>query len=425
MRWRQERQQARVVADYADALIVSRRGPEDDQGRDRSERQSIDETLELVRVLSAMEIAAPRGAEQDVWRRLQLGDPEASPAPTGFQRPGLLRERLAWFSRGPRFSAGVLTLIVVACIAAIPFYQGAGRRVLAGEVLGASDSALLQLLGSGRVLHRVWRTETLVGPSGREQVTFATVHEWMQEHQTSRLARRAYDGSDHLLWAMVTQPEDGEPRAQFYYPPGYKGRADGLLRVSPTAAEYRDAVDRLPANLRPALQMFFRPGFGSGIVGERSFNQSNLGWLGATAPVRRAPSSPVSLVQRPDGQRVYQVHLEEPLRMWVDSTRDGALTVSLGRGTTIREISREDRLTVSVSTDVWLEDGNHVRVTWDAIGLSVEEASTSTPDPFSLDVPPGTRVQDQAPYDELVAMAPTLTRYLTLMTATNAPQIER
>jgi len=398
-------------------LIGSRRGPEDDPGFDRTEEASMDDMLELVRVLNAMEIASPASAEEDVWQRLQRGDLVTGRATR--RATGLLRKSVAWFARAPRLSAGAATAIVVACVVSVLLNYGAGRGVVAGEILGSSDATLRRLLESGQVLHRVSRTAQLIGTAGHERATSATVHEWMQEQGTSRVSRRAYDAQGQLLWAMVAQQEDGYRRARFYYAPGYKGRTDGLLSVAPTAQEYRDAIERFFPSLRPALRTFFQPGFGSGIAGERGFNRSNLGWLGTATQLRDTPPPSVSAIQREDGRRVYRVQLEEPLRLWFESSRDGVLEVFLGHGTTIREIGRDDGLTLAVATTLTLEGNDQIRMTSEVIDQAVEQPPTSANNPFSLDVPPGTPVRRQSAYDELAAMAPTLMRYMKLLETTD------
>lgn len=407
MRWRPERNRARLIATYTDGLVTRRRRSEEENAGVDAEPAELAELVDLARALDAIDVVPPPVARGRIWQAIQRQQAELRQHEVAW-RPSRLWSIPLAAPRPTRLAVAAAVLLLLVSPALL--WRLDVPSPLAADVLQGSQTAMAELLGEGRVLARQWRVvRTSRMPDGREERWLWTVREWIEGPHQPRIARVAYGDGERLVWRQLMLPEgNGNTRESSYYGPDAPAPLRDVLVVAPTRGEYRAAVERLPVSDRHLGELFLDPVPGAGVLGERAFNRSVLNTWSAEREHHRPVVLSVTETSGPDGE-YHRLQIREPLRLWFERGAGGFLAAQVGGAESVRDVSKGDRLTRRTATAWRLEDGRQVFTEWTVTGLEVL-SSRPAPDPFEAAVPQGTPTIVVSAFDEITRMLPVLRR---------------
>jgi hypothetical protein len=239
------RGQARVLSDYADALVVKRRTGRDRPAGRADEAGQIEELIELVQVLGTVDIAVPPGLAD------RLAEQFAAEAQVEARTPALQLDarvppRKARSLRSLvelRFLAASTAVFLTAALIVFDLRQS---PLSAAELLRHSaDVARVAESRPGVVVHRVMRLEQR-DPSSGKVIDRRDIEIWERADRGVK-ARRAYDERHRLVAGEWKR--GGALRAV------YASAADGHNTATSSAEELEAQTERAALDARSVWQL--------------------------------------------------------------------------------------------------------------------------------------------------------------------------
>jgi hypothetical protein len=427
--WRKDRDRARRVAEYVDALIVQQRGANDRLDHLLVEDDELHDLRRLTRALSEIDLPPPVSFDIELGDRLaeharasgSLPDGDAGRARRDLPRGPAVLAILTygrWLPAPRGLRAAVASLAVVAALIMTLAQLARAPVVSAEEILSRSDAALAGLVRPGEVLYRRWHRESWSwdAAGGTAQRQNRVVHEWMDGSDFDRVAGQTFTPDGHLLFAYSSEREEGQFRPRVYFTPEFSEVPSGGLHVEPTRAELQQAVSRFEPAYWPLLSTYvhrhyiFRP-----IDGERRFNRAMLDGSRDPSPMRRVILS-FDDTATLKGIPVYRIRVVDPARVRFRWRNVGPPVVRLSRAETVRYVHRENYLTLKSEESDEFEDGRRSFATRELEETRAIEASDLPDDPFQLEVPPGTPVRHHSAYELLAEVAHALRHMVPITT---------
>lgn len=389
---RSDREQARRVMAYVDEVVLHRRSDADGADPLSPEDRELGRLGQLVHCLSDLEIVAPHGFQEALAARLR----EAGPAPSAHLRIRTVLVAAAVFLGVVVLSRSVIDVPVVS----------------AQSVLSRSDAALAALVRPGQLLYRQWKvTSTSSGSTQGTTQTERIIEEWMDGADFDRVAGRWYSKERQLQIAYATRLQDGEYRPSVYFSPGVYDEQRGVLNIEPTRREFEQALGAFPASVRRGLKVYLgRNYIYAPITGERNFNRAIL-----ESPAHNIPEMPRILVSFDEshmlnGTPVYRVRVLDSASVTFNWRSSGPPLIRLAQAEITRYIARDSFLSVRTEERWVFEDGRQRFTTRELVETRPIAAGTLAFDPFAIEVPRGTPVQQQSAVAQLAGVADALGR---------------
>lgn len=436
---RTEREQARCITAYVDEVLLRRRADEASADPLSPEDQELERLGALAQCLSDIEVVPSSGFREDLAQRLREAAAEEAASDAG-TRSWLTRAtdavRLGPFSRDRNFGRAASNAYtqVRTALASIPgsvvrtamlvLVIGSGIVVLsravidvpvvsAQEVLSRSDAALTGLVGPGQVLYRQWKVTSTGAPGALsgESPSERIIEEWMDGADFDRVAGRWYSKDKELQIAYTTRFQDGEYRPYVYFSPGVYDEQRGVLNIEPTRHEFEAALSTFSETAQRGLRLYLdRHYIYAPITGERSFNKAIV-----EAPALSVPEMPRILVSFDashllNATPVYRVRLLDSASVTFNWRSSGPPLIRLAQAEIVRYMARDSFLSVRTDERLILEDGRRRSTTRELVTTKALERAFLPADPFAIDVPPGTPVQQQSAVEHLAGVASVLER---------------
>ena len=407
-----DQEQARRLGEYADELVTVRHvtGPVSDPPS--PDDYELEQLRDLVRRLSAAQIASPSGFQEALAAQLRnstSGAAVPAPEPT---TPASAVWRPWWpsvpWAQVPRLAMTGVTLAVLLLLFSQSLLE---HSVLSAQsVLLRSDDALAALAGPGQILYRKWRVQSSGGPgmmTGTAQ-SGRIIEEWMDGDDRERVAARWYTLDGRLQVAYTTVMSDGEYRPHVYFSPGLYGETRGLLNVEPTMREFGTALDRFPESVALGLRLYLdRHYIYAPIRSERHYNRAIFSPSSELSP--HLPRVVASFNETTlNGQDVHRVKLVDSASVTFNWRSVGPSMVRIAQAEIVRFVDKRSMLSVRTEERVVFGDGRRRESIRELEATDILRKSDQRSDPFILDVPPGTPVRWQSAHEHLSAVADAL-----------------
>lgn len=404
MVWDNDRRRSRRLAEYTDKLVLRRRN-QCAQPESPDEDDEVATLGALAAELTNLDVSAPPGFQDELAAQLRQTGTQATPA--GHRRglraaivDAVARAANIW-SFGPApLGTAVALVVLLAVIVAVDF--GRPPVVSAEEVLARSDEALAATVHPGEVLKRTWRVQVTSWARAGSQpvVRERVVHEWMDGSDFEHVAGQS-ETTDGRRRAYATYRQNGTLRSVAFDGGDARAGQPAALNLEPTSDEYLRAVETFPPDARRILHAYlnrhfiYRP-----IAGERRFNRQILeGTLGGPMPRSVSVDTTVE-----DGRPAFAVRASDPSRVHFLWRTGSAPWVQLAREEGTSYIARDSYLTIKSQQDTHYRAGRRtleVRTLEDMRTFRRDELTTN---PFDIDVPPGTPVNQQSAVDLLTGV---------------------
>lgn len=421
--------QAQRVSELVDGILLHHRYDERTADAPAGDAE-LRKLGELARVLSDVAIEVPENFRDALARRLKAMAEHENEVARSRTAPGRLRDwgaavcararRMLALHAPPRLSAVPSVAVVVLLTVALFRSVFDAPVASASEILSRSDAALARLVEQGQLLYREWKvTSTTVGPDGKEvqRGNVRIIREWMDGGDFDRVAGRWYSADERLLIGYTSVGSGGQRRPNVYFSPGVYGEVRGVLNIEPTIEEYQAAAHRFPDDVRRALDVYLqRQYIYLPITGERRFNRAII------QPPRDIPDNLPRIVvssasSEINGTPAYRVRVVDPASITFNWRSEGPPLVRLAWTEIVRYIARDSYLSVRSEETLKFVDGRTRFTTRELVETRAVSVAGLSLDPFKLDVPEGTPMQQQSAFDQLSGVARAYTE-LPALTAT-------
>ena len=416
---REQREQARRMSEFVDGLLLHRRYDERDAEPATAEEREFRELCGLAQFLSDVVIVPPQDFGEILARRL----PTMSDRAEGAGRMAdAWNDVLRLLARARTRFGGVLTrfwtvsaalpsaTFVVLIAAAFIFVRSLVDVPVASasEILSRSDAALGKLVRPGQLLYRRWKVTSMVtdADGGESRRVDRMIHEWMDGADFDRVAGRWYSGDERLEIAYTSVGQGGLRRPNVYFSPGVFGEARGVLNIEPTREEFEKAVYRFPEPEQGALNAYLdRQYIYQPVTGERRFNRAII-----EAPRHGSSDMPRIVLsfdrsETLNGMPVYRVRVVDPAYIEFNWRSNGPPRVRLACAEIVRYIARDSYLSVRTEETETFEGGRRMFTSKELVETRAVSATGLLLDPFKLEVPVGTPVQQQSAFEQLSGVA--------------------
>lgn len=413
---RRERERARRIAEYVDALLIHRRRRQRQLHADTPADREFRELARLAGALSRIDVVPREEFASELRNQL----PGIAAAAESARSEPIMRSAgtmlRAAVSRIWRLDYVMRTVTATAVLVVLAFVVvseiSTSKTVSAAQILTRADATLAEQVRPGTVLYQRWRVADIRrAVDGRETTQERFIDEWLDGSDLQHVAGRWMTTSGQLLTAYSNVREDGEYRGRVYFAPSATNGPRGLLSIEPTRREFQQAAeqfsygDRLKLNRYLARDYIYEP-----IVGERRFNRAVIEHTAGDASI--APRMRLSLDDSGvlGGAAVYKVRVIDPLRVRFRWTASGPPAVWLEQHETLRYISRDTYLTLKTEDDHRYETGERVSTTRELVETRIAAGGSTRQTAFDLEVPAGTAVRTQSAFEQLAAVAAALNR---------------
>ena len=411
---RRERERARRISEYVDALLIHRRHRQQGLHGDAPDDREFRELARLAGALSRIEVR-PRDEFASGFQARLSEILAAGKSGTPDLRPGSMRGAVrAAFRRIWHFEyvrTATATAALLAAIAAISELSTT-KTVSAAQILTRADAALAELVRPGTILYQRWRvTDIRLQADGRETTQERFIDEWLDGSDLQHVAGRWMTTTGQVLTAYTNVRENAEYRGRVYFAPSASNELRGLLSIEPTRREFQEAAGRFAETDRLKLNEYLARGYiYEPILGERRFNRTVIeqtSGQSAIAPRTRLSLDDSSVLA---GVAVYKVRVIDPVHVRFRWTSSGPPVVWLERRETIRYISRDTYLTLKTEDDHRYETGERVSTSREVIETRISTAGSTGETAFDLEVPAGTPTRAQSASEQLSAVVAALNR---------------
>jgi len=408
-----DQEQARRLGEYADELVTARRIAGHVSDPPSPEDHELEQLRDLVRRLSAAQIAPPAGFQEALAARLRQPELPTGVEETPVTAPDVAAPRQSWWTlpgwvQLPRVALTGGTMAVVLLLFSQTLID---QPVLSAQsVLLRSDDALAALAGPGQILYRKWRVQSSGGPgmmTGTAQPG-RIIEEWMDGADSERVAARWYTLDGRLQVAYTTVMSEGEYRPHVYFSPGLYGETKGLLNIEPTMREFGAALAQFPEPAALGLRLYLdRHYIYAPIRGERHYNRAIFAPSSESSP--QLPRVVASFNQTQlNGQAVHRVRLVDSASVTFNWRSVGPSVVRIAEAEIVRFVDKGSMLSVRTEERVVFGDGRRRESIRELEATEILRKSDLRNDPFILDVPPGTPVRWQSAHEHLSSVADAL-----------------
>lgn len=405
--WGSQRRRARRLSDYTDQVVLRRRN----EGPRPAAPDEDDPELEALSLLAGeltdLEVTPPPNFQEELLAQIRRQD--KIPAHEGWRgRLGAMRSCMALllddWSLGPTPTRTAVCAAALLAVVAFSYF-GQSHVLSAADVLMRSNEALAATVQPGEVLYRRWRVEVTssrlgVAPVTRERV----IHEWMDGADFDHVAVQSTRGSG-LRYQWASYRENGQIHSVAFNWTNEESGNRPVLHVEPTREDYVREAETFAPEARRLLHTYLSRSFiYMSIASERRFNREILeGTSGGPLPRSITVDHVVE-----NGKPAFAVRAVDPSRVHFLWRTELPPLVSLAREETISYIAKDSSLTIKSQQDADYRDGRRVVEVRTLEEMRTYRMGELKEDPFRIDIPPGTRVNQQSAHELLAGVVDAL-----------------